>query len=204
MISSNNKPAHSSIDKIILVDDDTDNLSSEELAQIFARRAYKLAQKPDVEAIGQTLDLLVFRLAGERYGIRVQNVQEIYPLEQLTRVPRTPNFIVGVFSARGRILSVVDLHAFLGLSPLERGVTSKIIVVTNTNPASEMVNMEVGILADEVEDVRTIFKDDLSRSLITRSDTISDYTQGITNDLIEVLDLDILLDDKRLIINDEI
>ncbi len=178
-------------------------VSIEKLKAVWAKRAYQLAQEPEVEATGQTLDLLVFRLGHERYGINVLNVREIYPLEQFTPVPRTPNFVAGVFSARGRILSVIDLHAFLGMPPQEYKEDAKIIVVTNTNPSSEMTNLEIGILANEIENVITIFKDDIDPALITRSGGNADYIQGVTNDLLEVLDLDVLLENKRLIVNDE-
>ncbi len=178
-------------------------LSPEKLAEIWAKRAYLLAQEPPAESTGQTVDLLVFRLGKERYGINVLNVKEIYPLEQLTPVPRAPNFVAGVFSARGRILSAIDLHAFLGMPPREYKEDAKVIVVTNTNPSSDMTDMELGILANEIEDVITIFKEDIILSLLTRSGTATDYIEGVTRDLLEVLDLNILLENKRLIVNEE-
>src|SRR5262245_12469400 len=100
-----------------------EQLSPAELAEIWARRAYALAQEPPVAVTGQTVALLIFRLDNERYGIEVTNVREIYPRQQLTPVPRTPAFVAGVFSARGRILSVIDLRIFLGLpaSPATHG-----------------------------------------------------------------------------------
>lgn len=183
---------------------DEENLSPEELAEIWEKRAYDLAEAPPDDLVGSTLNLLVFRLGEERYGINVLNVREIYPLETLTPVPRTPQFVAGVFSARGRILSVVDLHVFLGMSPIKLTENTKIIVVTNTNPHSDMTDMEIGLLTDEIEDVITIFEDDIDSSLLTRSNTPSDYVQGITTDLLEVLDLNTLLEDKRLIVNEEI
>jgi len=178
-----------------------------ELATILARRARELAKEPPVESAGQTIKLLVFRLGDERYGVDVTNVREIHPLEQLTSVPRTPNFSAGVFSARGRILSVIDLRAFLGL-PVSadqpgRGA-EKIIAVTNTDPISEAANLEVGILADEVTDVITIFKDNIEPPLTTHSGIQTEFLHGITSDLLVVLNLNALLSDKRLIVFEEI
>lgn len=181
-----------------------EELSPQELAQIWARRAYELAEAPPAPMLGQTLDLLVFWLDGERYGLEVTNVREIYPLEQLTPVPRTPNFVTGVFSARGRILSVVDLRAFMGLSATELTDQTKIIVVGHTNPASEMGQMEIGLLADEVADVLTVFKEDIDPPLTTHTDTRTEYIHGVTTDLLVVLNLNTLLNDKRLIVYEEI
>ncbi|MBN1219697.1 MAG: chemotaxis protein CheW [Anaerolineae bacterium] len=182
-------------------------LSPAELAEVWARRAYELAQKPPTPAIGKTLDLLVFWLGKERYGLEVTNVREIYPLEQLTSVPRTPNFVAGVFSARGRILSAIDLCAFFDLPAIGLSGQTKIIVVSNANLANtHYANghlLEVGILADEVADVTTIFKEDIQPPLTTHTGVRAEYIQGITSDLLVVLNLNALLTDKRVIIQEE-
>ncbi|HMQ54578.1 MAG TPA: chemotaxis protein CheW, partial [Anaerolineae bacterium] len=142
----------------LLPDDDGEYVDQAELAQIWARRAQILARKPPAETVGETLELMVFWLGGEKYGVEVLGVREIHPLGRLTPVPRTPDFVAGVFSARGRILSVIDLRAFFGLSTSEEEKLSyqKIIVVT-TEGCSDAPALEVGLLVNEVEDVTTIF-----------------------------------------------
>lgn len=175
------------------------------LAEIWAKRAYELAEEPPPVVVGQTLDLLVFWLGGERYGVEVTNVHEIYPLEQLTPVPRTPDFVAGVFSARGRILSVVDLRAFMGLPALKLTEQTKIIVVTNTDAGSDTAYLELGILADEVTDVTTIFEEDIQPPLITTQTGLrAEYIRGVTAKMLVVLNLNSLLSDKRLIIQEEL
>jgi purine-binding chemotaxis protein CheW len=188
----------------IEIQQDEDFLSPTELAEIWARRAYELAEEPPAPATGQTVDLLVFWLGDERYGLEVTGVREIYPLEQLTPVPRTPDFVAGVFSARGRILSVIDLRAFLGLPALSLSDQTKIIVVTNTNPTPETNQMEIGILADEVTDVITIFKEDIEPPLTTHASAQARHLQGVTSDMLVVLNLATLLQDERLVIYEEI
>jgi purine-binding chemotaxis protein CheW len=192
------------------VTQDEEMLSQAELEEIWARRAYELAQEPPAPATSQTINLLVFRLGKERYGIDVTGVREIYPLEQLTPVPRTPNFVAGVFSARGRILSVIDLSTFFDLPAVGISDETKIVVVSNNNlrsrhgqtPSREI--LEMGILADEVADVITVFKEDIQPPLTTHTGVRADYMQGITNDLLVVLNLNALLSDKRLIIQEEL
>lgn len=187
-----------------------DDLSPAQLAEIWARRAQALAQEPPEEVSGQTSALLVFQLNGERYGVDVANVREIHPLEQLTLVPRTPDFVAGVFSARGRILSVIDLRAFLGLPPRTNGrdhtgaVQAKIVVVANTDATSETTQMEIGLLTDEVTDVYTVFNTAIEPPLTTQAGLRAHYIRGVTADLLVVLDLNALLGDKQLIIKDEL
>lgn len=173
------------------------NLSQEELQKIWAKRAYALAETPTIEATGQTLDLLVFLLNNERYGLEVIHVREIYPLQQITVVPRTPDFVVGVFSARGRLISIVDLRAFFGLPTLTLSDASKVIVVA-------IGDVEVGLLTDNVVEVLSIFKDDLEPPLASQLGSHADFAQGIAPGMLVVLDLKTLLQDKRLIIQEEI
>lgn len=173
-----------------------ERLTSAELQAIWAERAEKLARLPETEIIGKTIDLLIFRLGEEQYGVEVPNVKEIHPFETLTPVPHTPAFFLGVFSARGRILSVIDLLSFLGFAPGDYTENGKIIVVNDQDNQT----FELGILVTDTEEVRTIYRDEIDTSIITQnSDT--NYTQGVTKDLIEVLNLNMLLRDKRLIIN---
>jgi purine-binding chemotaxis protein CheW len=204
-----NQPSTNNRHQPILVESKTDPA---QLAEIWARRAYELAQEPPAPTTGKTIDVLVFWLGKERYGIEVTNVREIYPLEQLTLVPRTPPFVAGVFNARGRILSVIDMAAFFELPAKPNGKTKgetsqpKIIVVANNDPnarnSREMV--EMGMLADEVADVVTIFKQDMQPPLTTHTGVRAEYIQGITADLLVVLNLNALLNDKRLIIQEEL
>jgi purine-binding chemotaxis protein CheW len=181
-------------------------LSQDELAEIWARRAYALAEPPQAETTGQTLDLLVFLLNGEQYGLEVAHVREIYPLEQLTPVPRTPDFVAGIFSARGRLISVIDLRAFLGLPSLSLSSRHERREQGGVNPTKIIVvaaaDLEVGLLADEVEDMLTIFKDDLEPALTTQIGSQAEFVQGIAPGMLVVLNLNALLNDKRLIIHE--
>jgi purine-binding chemotaxis protein CheW len=211
MSSSNKKPTNNRPQSVIVESKAEDTLSPAALAEIWARRAYELAQEPPEESAGKTLDLLVFWLGKERYGFEVTNVREIYPLEQLTPVPRTPGFVAGVFSARGRILSVIDLAAFFELPRPARvkgeASPAKIIVVANDDASGKRAAgpmVEVGILADEVADVVTIFKQDIQPPLAAHSGVRAEYIQGLTADLLVVLNLNTLLSDKRLIIQEEL
>lgn len=50
---------------------------------------------------------LTFLLQGETYGLEILKVQEIIGLMCITRVPKTPEFIRGVFNLRGRVIDRV-------------------------------------------------------------------------------------------------
>lgn len=169
------------------------------LAEVWAKRAYTLAEPPVSEDSVETLDLLVFLLNGERYGVEVQYVREIYPLQQITPVPRTPDFVIGVYSARGQLISVINFRAFVGLTAVGINDDSKIIVMHDPTGT-----MEIGFLADNVEDVTTIVKDEIEPALVTQLGQRARFIQGVAPGMLIVLNMQILLNDPALLVQEEL
>lgn len=59
---------------------------------------------------------VLFRVRGRRFALRLPEVREVVPVPaQLTRVPRAPTAIAGVFNLRGRVSTVVETSALLEL-----------------------------------------------------------------------------------------
>lgn len=90
--------------------------------------------------------LVLFRLAGEDYGIDVDYVREIITWQQATRVPRTPPFVEGIINLRGHIIPVLDLRRRLGLPEGERDRSTRVVVV-------ELDGTVVGLVVDAVSEV---------------------------------------------------
>jgi purine-binding chemotaxis protein CheW len=144
-----------------------------------------------------TLEVLEFRLAQERYAVESRYVQEVHPLKDLTPLPCTPSFVVGIVNVRGRIVTVLDLKKFLELP--EKGLTDlhRIILVRGEH-------FEVGLLADVIAGVRTISEDSLQRSLLTLTGDRAAYLKGVTVEHLIVLDLARILADPRIIVHEEV
>src|SRR4029077_20843283 len=99
-------------------------------AQVLRTRARALARPPVQRPAAHTwLEVLEFRLAQESYAIETRYVREVYPLKDLTPLPCTPPFVLGIVNVRGRILPVIDLKKFFDLP--ERGLNGllRIIVI---------------------------------------------------------------------------
>jgi purine-binding chemotaxis protein CheW len=59
---------------------------------------------------------VVFRLEKDRYALPLAAIREVVmPPERFSRVPRAPQVVSGVMNLRGRVVTVVKLHALLGL-----------------------------------------------------------------------------------------
>ncbi|MFB3885960.1 MAG: chemotaxis protein CheW [Thermodesulfobacteriota bacterium] len=91
----------------------------------------------------ETVQLVVFRLAREWYGVDIRKVKEIIKLNRVAHLPSSPQQIAGIVNLRGNILSVTDLKVLLNLSREQPGEKAKIIAV-------ESGILETGLLADEV------------------------------------------------------
>lgn len=171
----------------------------EEVRRILRERALALA-KPlaEVRTPAEVLGLLVFSLAGERYGIEMSHVLEVIPLRELTPMPCTPPFVLGVVNHRGRILPVLDFRRLLDLA--DRGIAEGSRVV-----AVEAGGMTYGIFADAVAGTIQVAADEIAHSsAITPTGGRQAFIRGVTGEMIAVLDLEVLGRDQRIVVNEEI
>ena len=91
----------------------------------------------------ETVQVIVFRLAGEWYGVEISKVREVIRVDKITRLPSSPEHIAGIISLRGNILSVTDLKTIFHLPDEEPTGKSRIISI-------EHQAWETGLLVDEV------------------------------------------------------
>ena len=96
---------------------------------------------------------LTFELEGEVYGLEILKVQEIIGMMNVTRVPRTPEFMRGVINLRGKVIPVIDLRLKFALSAKEDTDRTCIIVVQVTHDTRQVT---MGLIVDEVSEVQTI------------------------------------------------
>lgn len=165
---------------------------------VLRARARALARPPLVAApVESLLEILEFRLAQERYAVETRLVREVQPLRQLTPLPCTPSFVLGIVNVRGRILPVLDLKRLFDLS--EKGLTDlhRIILVHGAD-------LEFGLLADVIVGVQTIPLDSLQPSLPTLTGIHAEYLKGVTAERLVVLDLARILEHPRIVVHEEV
>jgi purine-binding chemotaxis protein CheW len=140
--------------------DGEDGVSADESGQETVRTE---AGSPDDEE-----QFVVFRLAGEEYGVPIEEVQEIVRVpEELTRVPKAAAFMEGVVNLRGTVLPVVDQRRRFALDEAERNDRQRIMVLT-------IRGVRTGFIVDSVSEVLKI-----SRSTIERAPSLSEEQAGL-------------------------
>lgn len=96
---------------------------------------------------------LTFVCAGEEYGVAILCVQEIKGWDGVTRVPYTPDYLLGVMNLRGVIVPVIDLRRRFGLAPREPDSSTVVIVVRVHTGSGEKT---AGIVVDAVSEVYSV------------------------------------------------
>jgi purine-binding chemotaxis protein CheW len=97
----------------------------------------------------QLLQVVSFSLADEEFGLDILRVQEIIRLQELTRVPNSPDFVDGVINLRGSVIPIIALRKRFGLPEEDHDRQTRIIVI-------EVDGMVLGFIVDSVSEVLRI------------------------------------------------
>jgi purine-binding chemotaxis protein CheW len=113
----------------------------------------KVSAGPEKSNAGTSEQFLTFMLAGEEYGVDILRVQEIKGWDKVTRIPHTPDYVLGVINLRGAIVPILDLRRRFGLDTTEFGPTTVVIVVRVSGARDERT---VGMVVDAVSEVYNV------------------------------------------------
>lgn len=106
---------------------------------------------PEVRtAAGSPRQLLTFLLGEESFGVDILRVQEIRGWSPVTKIPHSPDEVLGVLNLRGSIVPIVDLRRLFRLSRADYDAKTVIIVLTVESPAGRR---EAGVVVDGVSEV---------------------------------------------------
>ena len=62
---------------------------------------------------------MTFKSGEEYYGLKIQYVNEIIGFQEITPVPETEDYIMGLINLRGKIIPVIDVHRRFNQEPFE-------------------------------------------------------------------------------------
>lgn len=131
------------------------------------------------------IQLVVFELGDERYGLDIATVYEIIRHQPVTAVPQAPAFVEGVINLRGRIIPVVDLRDRFGMAAGSITKASRIVVC-------EAAGTRVGLVVDGVSEVLMVPGDAIEATPEVAAGHDAAYLRGIAklgDRLIILLDL---------------
>jgi purine-binding chemotaxis protein CheW len=139
---------------------------------------------------GNLKEYVTATIGGQLFGLPIQQVQDVFMPERLTRVPLAPPEIAGVLNLRGRIVTLIDMRDRLGLQPrTDEGQAMAIGV--------EAGGESYGLLIDSVGEVLKL--DDAGRepnpiNLDPRLARVSAGIHRLEGQLLMLVDVDCVLD----------
>jgi purine-binding chemotaxis protein CheW len=111
-----------------------------------------------VTNITETTQYLTFRLGEEIFALDIAKVREVLDYTNITKVPRTPEFMRGVINLRGNVVPVVDMRLKFGMTKTEQTVNTCIISVEISVDGDTTV---LGVLSDSVQEVLDLGPDQI-------------------------------------------
>lgn len=162
--------------RLILILDTTKLISLEKLRNIGSLEDSKNEGNSFKTIEKQLLDeeqLVTFKLGLEEYAIKINYVQEITRMTDVTRIPRAPYFIDGIVNLRGNIIPALDIRKLFKISEKEITDSTRIIIV-------DMDNRKTGIIVDEVSEVLRFEKSLIENppDILKQSDN-NEYIEGV-------------------------
>lgn len=138
------------------------------------------------EEISREERIITFRLNDELIGVDINDVTKITTDVEITPVPKTKNYILGVMNLRGNIIPVVSLKKMFDLKGQEENLESATVIVVET----ELGN--IGISVDKIEGAVKIFPEDIQPPPMNAVGIDPEYIKGVVmlnNDLLILLDI---------------
>lgn len=130
--------------------------------------------------------ILAFRLGAETYGVDILRVKEIRGWAPVTRIPQSPDHVLGVLNLRGAIVPIIDLRKRF---ELERAEFSPLTVIIVLSLHTEDGTRECGVVVDSVSDVVDLKQGAIKPAPSLGSQARAQFIQGLAN-----------LDDRMLIL----
>jgi purine-binding chemotaxis protein CheW len=98
---------------------------------------------------GDAAQLVTVFVGEQMFGLPILRVRDVFVVHELTPVPLAPASVAGLFNLRGRVLTILDMRALLGLPPRDKAGESIAIGI-------EWHGEAFGLLVDRVSEVMSL------------------------------------------------
>jgi len=137
-----------------------------------------------------TTQYIVIQLGVEQYGIDIQYVDNIVRMQNITRVPKVPEYINGVINLRGEVIPVMSIRLKMGYEVDEFTKGTRIIILKLEQHGT------IGIIVDQVKEVVTLSNEQIEKFSFDTKDEKSAWLSGVgkyNDQLISLLDLNAVI-----------
>jgi len=109
-------------------------------------------KRPEIRGDDKTdevIEILSFSLLKQEFALRISQLDEILKHQRITKVPKMPDYVLGITSLRGKIIPVIDLRVRLSLldRPSEIDKKGKILIIKGLRgPIGAVVDNVIGVV----------------------------------------------------------
>jgi len=132
-------------------------------------------EKSEAVKSGKLMQVVVFRLGGEEYGMLIDQIKEVVITPTITRMPQSPKFIKGVANVRGNVIAILDLEERFNL---ERGLVQNGGGFTLVVESDEL---KMGLLVSEVPNTISVNASEIDTTvgIVGDSNVEGNYVKGV-------------------------
>jgi len=111
---------------------------------------------------------VIFKLGAERYGLPIESVERILPAQPVTKIPKTPKMMLGVFELRGTTIPTIDARMRFDM-PEGADARNFVVIITGEGRCALRVDHVDGIgTFDENEiDAKTSMLEDRNDEMLS-------------------------------------
>lgn len=139
---------------------------------------------------GAASEFVTAVIGGQLFGLPISRVQDVFMPERLTRVPLSSVEIAGVLNLRGRIVTVIDMRARLGLARADDGKPPMAVGV-------DLRGESYGLLIDQIGEVLRLPEESREENPVNLDPRMAKFAGGVhrlDGQLMVVLDVDRVLE----------
>lgn len=138
--------------------------------------------------------VLCFNLGSEEFAVPLLNIKEVIAQPDVTPLPQSPNYFLGIINLRGQIISIIDLRVKFNIKPMPNSESAVMILDFN--------GQFLGVVVDKVNSVQSVKENDIAEKPSVDNSKNHDYIEGVfkrDDKLIFLLDISksLSLDDKN-------
>ncbi|OEU71616.1 MAG: chemotaxis protein CheW [Desulfovibrio sp. S3730MH75] len=110
--------------------------------------------------------VLTFRIAEYSYALKAMLVAEVVPPAIYKELPRSPEYVKGIFNYRGTITPVVDLSMLATDEPCKPMMSTRVIILdlADLDSSEERGEKFLGLLAENITETINIIDSDFESS----------------------------------------
>jgi purine-binding chemotaxis protein CheW len=134
-------------------------------------------------------EFVTFNVAGQLFGLPIEQVQDVFKPTCVTRVPLAGAEIAGVLNLRGRIVTAIEMRSRLDAQPRDNGTEAMAIGI-------EAKGESFGLIVDAVGEVLKLADFELEPNPINLDRKLAVLSHGVyrlEDRLLVVLDIDEVL-----------